>query len=119
MINETNIIEQDFLDKERKGFLAYSGAVITARALPLIQDGLKPIQRRILYTLYKTKLTSDKEAKKSAATVGEVLKLSAHGDQASYQAMVRLAQWWKLRYPLCDGQGNMGNLIGSPAAAMR
>lgn len=119
MINETNIIEQDFLDKERKGFLAYSGAVITARALPLIQDGLKPIQRRILYTLYKTKLTSDKEAKKSAATVGEVLKLSAHGDQASYQAMVRLAQWWKLRYPLCEGQGNMGNLIGSPAAAMR
>lgn len=100
-------------------FLSYASSVIYSRAIPLAEDGLKPIHRRILYTLYKTKLTSDKEPKKSMATVGEVLKLSPHGDTATYEALVRLAQWWKLRYPLVEMQGNAGNLLGDPAAAAR
>ena len=115
-----NMTKEPSLDELSKyEFLSYASSVIYSRAIPLIEDGLKPIHRRILYTLYKTKLTSDKEPKKSMATVGEVLKLSPHGDTATYEAMVRLGQWWKLRYPLVEMQGNCGNLLGDPAAAAR
>lgn len=99
-------------------FLEYASSVIKSRAIPFVEDNLKPIHRKILYTLFKTKLTSDKEPKKSMATVGEVLKLSPHGDSATYGALTRLAQWWRLRYPLIEMQGNSGNILGdSPAAA--
>lgn len=115
-----NMTKEPSLDELSKyEFLSYASSVIYSRAIPLIEDGLKPIHRRILYTLYKTKLTSDKEPKKSMATVGEVLKLSPHGDSATYEAMVRLSQWWKMRYPLVEMQGNCGNLLGDPAAAAR
>jgi DNA gyrase/topoisomerase IV subunit A len=109
----------DLNEKSKDNFLIYANAVNKARAIPLAEDNLKPIHRKILYTFYLTKLTSDKEPKKSMATVGEVLKLSPHGDAATYGALVRLAQGWKLRYPLVEMQGNMGNLLGDSAAAAR
>lgn len=100
--------------------LVYADSVNRARAIPVAVDNLKPIHRKILYTLYITKLTSDKKYAKSMATVGEVLKLfSPHGDTATYGALARLAQTWKLRYPLVDGQGNFGNLLGDGPAAAR
>lgn len=100
--------------------LVYADSVNKARAIPVAVDNLKPIHRKILYTLYITKLTSDKKYAKSMATVGEVLKLfSPHGDAATYGALARLAQSWKLRYPLVDGQGNFGNLLGDGPAAAR
>lgn len=109
--NTIDILSESF-------FLEYASSVIKSRAIPFVEDNLKPIHRKILYTLYKTKLTSDKEPKKSMATVGEVLKLSPHGDSATYGALARLAQWWRLRYPLVEMQGNSGNILGdSPAAA--
>jgi DNA gyrase subunit A len=100
-------------------FSTYADSVIKNRAISRAEDNLKPIHRRILYTLWLTKLTSDKEAKKSMATVGEVLKLSPHGDASVYGALVRLAQWWKVRYPLVEMQGNCGNIMGDSAAAAR
>lgn len=109
----------DLNEKSKDNFLIYANAVNKARAIPLVEDNLKPIHRKILYTFYLTKLTSDKEPKKSMATVGEVLKISPHGDAATYGALVRLAQGWKLRYPLVEMQGNMGNLLGDSAAAAR
>lgn len=106
-------------ERTTQDFLYYANSVIKSRAIPRTEDNLKPIHRKILYTLYITKLTSDKEARKSMATVGEVLKLSPHGDAAAYEALTRLAQWWKLRYPLVEMQGNTGNILGDPAAAAR
>lgn len=106
-------------ERTSQDFLYYANAVIKSRAIPRIEDNLKPIHRKILYTLYLMKLTSDKEARKSMATVGEVLKLSPHGDAAAYEALTRLAQWWKLRYPLIEMQGNTGNILGDSAAAPR
>lgn len=100
-------------------FLNYATQVIKERAIPNIEDNLKPVHRRILYTMYRTKLTSDNKAKKSAATVGEVMKIHPHGDTSIYNALVRLSQEWKMRYPLISIQGNKGNINGSPAAAMR
>lgn len=114
---ENKVYDMDEIS--RQYFLIYANSVIKSRAIPYIEDNLKPIHRKILYTLYKTKLTSDKEAKKSMATVGEVLKLSPHGDTATYGAAVRLAQWWKLRYPLVEMQGNCGNILGDGPAAAR
>lgn len=105
--------------RTKDDFLIYANAVNRARAIPVAEDNLKPIHRKILYTFYLTKLTSEKEPKKSRATVGEVLKLSPHGDAATYGALVRLAQGWKLRYPLVERQGNCGNLLGRPPAAAR
>lgn len=106
-------------ERTTQDFLYYANSVIKSRAIPRTEDNLKPIHRKILYTLYITKLTSDKEARKSMATVGEVLKLSPHGDAAAYEALTRLAQWWKLRYPLVEMQGNTGNILGDGAAAAR
>ncbi|MBH25520.1 MAG: DNA topoisomerase [Myxococcales bacterium] len=105
----------------RERYLNYALSVITSRALPDVRDGLKPVQRRILYAMYHgLKLTPDARHRKSAAVVGEVMaKYHPHGDQAIYDAMVRMAQDFSLRYPLVDGQGNYGSLDGDSAAAMR
>jgi DNA gyrase subunit A len=101
-------------------YLDYAMSVIVARALPDVRDGLKPVHRRILYAMYDLGLTPDKPYKKSARIVGEVLgKYHPHGDAAVYEAMVRMAQDFSLRYPLVDGQGNFGSIDGDNAAAMR
>src|SRR5213080_1429890 len=102
-------------------YLSYALSVITSRALPDVRDGLKPVQRRILYAMYQNlRLTAGARPRKSAAIVGEVLgKYHPHGDQAAYEAMVRMAQPFSLRYPLVHGEGNFGSLDGDSAAAMR
>src|SRR6185436_2426791 len=94
--------------------------VITARALPDVRDGLKPVQRRILYTMWQQNLTSDAKHRKCAKVVGDVMgSYHPHGDAALYEALVRMAQPFSLRYPLVDGSGNFGSLDGDSAAAMR
>ena len=114
------LIEVD-LDKEmRKSFLDYSMSVITQRALPDVRDGLKPVHRRILYTMYENNLMPDKEYRKCADTVGSVLgRYHPHGDASVYDAMVRLAQSFSMRYTLVDGHGNFGSVDGDPPAAYR
>ena len=104
----------------KKNFLAYSMSVIVARALPDVRDGLKPVHRRILYTMHENSLTPDKAYRKCADTVGAVLgRYHPHGDASVYDAMVRMAQDFSLRYPLVDGQGNFGSIDGDTAAAYR
>jgi DNA gyrase subunit A len=104
----------------RQSFLDYAMSVIVARALPDARDGLKPVHRRILYAMGELSLTPDRSYRKSALVVGEVLgKYHPHGDSSVYEAMVRMAQDWALRYPLVDGQGNFGSIDGDGAAAMR
>jgi DNA gyrase subunit A len=101
-------------------FIDYAMSVITSRALPDVRDGLKPVHRRILFSMYKNGMTPDKKHKKSAHIVGDVLaKYHPHGDSSVYDAMVRLAQDFNIRYPLVDGQGNFGSVDGDSAAAMR
>ena len=101
-------------------FIEYAMSVIVARALPDVRDGLKPVHRRILYSMYESGLTSDKPFKKSATCVGDVLgKYHPHGDASVYDAMVRLAQDFSMRYPLVDGHGNFGSVDGDPPAAYR
>src|SRR5512144_1337344 len=102
-------------------FISYALSVITSRALPDVRDGLKPVQRRILYAMYQSlRLTAGARPRKSAAVVGEVLgKYHPHGDLAAYEAMVRMAQPFALRYPLVHGEGNFGSLDGDGAAAYR
>jgi len=109
------------IDKEiKKSFLEYAMSVITARALPDVRDGLKPIHRRIIYAMYEDGLTYNKPYRKSATTVGYVMgHYHPHGDLAIYDSLVRMAQPFSLRYPLIDGQGNFGNVDGDGAAAMR
>ena len=116
----SKLIQVD-LDKEmRARFLQYSMSVIVARALPDVRDGLKPVHRRILYTMHEDGLTPDKAFRKSATTVGDVLgHYHPHGDASVYDAMVRMAQDFSLRYPLVDGHGNFGSIDGHPAAAYR
>ncbi|MBQ9845575.1 MAG: DNA gyrase subunit A [Oscillospiraceae bacterium] len=118
--DNTKYIDVD-IDKEmRSSFLNYSMSVIVSRALPDVRDGLKPVHRRILYTMYENNLDSDHEYRKSATTVGDVLgSYHPHGDASVYDAMVRLAQDFSLRYPLIDGQGNFGSVDGDPPAAYR
>jgi DNA gyrase subunit A len=110
-----------FLEEEMKeSYLSYAMSVIVGRALPDIRDGLKPVQRRILYAMEGLHLRYNQTYKKSARVVGEVLgKYHPHGDSAVYDALVRMAQDFSLRYPLIDGQGNFGSIDGDPAAAMR
>ena len=104
----------------KKSFLDYSMSVIVSRALPDVRDGLKPVHRRILYTLYENGITPDKAYRKCADTVGSVLgRYHPHGDASVYDALVRLAQDFSLRYPLVDGHGNFGSVDGDPAAAYR
>jgi DNA gyrase subunit A len=110
----------DIEDEMRKSFLDYSMSVITSRALPDVRDGLKPVHRRILYTMYEDSLFPDKAYRKSATTVGDVLgRYHPHGDASVYDALVRLAQNFSLRYPLVDGHGNFGSIDGDGPAAYR
>ena len=107
-------------EEMRSSFLAYSMSVIIQRALPDVRDGLKPVHRRILYTMYEDGLTPDKKYLKCATTVGDCLgRYHPHGDASVYDALVRLAQSFSLRYPLVDGHGNFGSIDGDPAAAYR
>ena len=104
----------------RKSFLEYAMSVIVARALPDVRDGLKPVQRRILYGMSELGVTPEKPYKKSARIVGDVMgKYHPHGDSAIYEAMVRMAQEFSYRYMLVDGHGNFGSVDGDGAAAMR
>jgi DNA gyrase subunit A len=115
------LLETDLRDAAEERYLSYALSVITSRALPDVRDGLKPVQRRILYAMYQNlRLTAGARPRKSAAVVGEVLgKYHPHGDVAAYEAMVRMAQPFSLRYPLVHGEGNFGSLDGDSAAAMR
>src|SRR3954463_3439783 len=107
-------------EEMRESFLNYSMSVIVQRALPDVRDGLKPVHRRILYAMDEAGLTAGRPYKKSATVVGDVLgKYHPHGDSAVYEAMVRMAQDFSLRYPLVDGQGNFGSIDGDNAAAYR
>jgi DNA gyrase subunit A len=114
------IIERDIETEMRTAYIDYAMSVIVQRALPDVRDGLKPVHRRILYTMYEDGLTSDKQYRKSATTVGDVLgRYHPHGDSSVYDAMVRMAQTFSLRYPLIDGHGNFGSIDGDGAAAYR
>ena len=115
------VIDVDLSDESRTRYLTYALSVVSSRALPDVRDGLKPVQRRILYAMaHDLHLGPDKHYRKSAAVVGEVLaRYHPHGDSACYDAMVRMAQDFSLRYPLVDGQGNFGSLDGDSAAAYR
>ena len=115
MITSSNLV-----DEMEKSYIEYAMSVIVGRALPDVRDGLKPVHRRILYTMYESGLTSDKPFKKSATCVGDVLgKYHPHGDASVYDAMVRLAQNFSMRNVLVDGHGNFGDVDGNPAAAYR
>ena len=117
---DQHITESNLVDEMEKSYIEYAMSVIVGRALPDVRDGLKPVHRRILYTMYEDGLTSDKKYKKSATTVGSVLgSYHPHGDSSVYDAMVRLAQDFSMRYVLVDGQGNFGDIDGNPAAAYR
>ncbi len=117
---EQKIVGIEMKDEVENSFIAYSMSVIMSRALPDVRDGLKPVHRRILYAMYEDNLTSDKDFRKSATTVGNVLgRYHPHGDSAVYDTMVRLAQPFSMRYKLVEGQGNFGNIDGDKAAAYR
>ncbi|MDP3399004.1 MAG: DNA gyrase subunit A [Bacteroidales bacterium] len=118
--NNSRIIKINIEDEMKSAYIDYSMSVIVSRALPDVRDGLKPVHRRVLYGMYDLGLTSGASYKKSARIVGEVLgKYHPHGDSSVYEAMVRMAQEWSLRYMLVDGQGNYGSIDGDSAAAMR
>ncbi len=120
MADNQRIIPINIEDEMKAAYIDYSMSVIVARALPDVRDGLKPVHRRILYGMHDLGLTYNKAHKKSARVVGEVLgKYHPHGDSSVYDAMVRMAQDWSLRYPLIDGQGNFGHIDGDSPAAMR
>lgn len=117
---EDRVIKINIEDEMKSAYIDYSMSVIVSRALPDVRDGFKPVHRRILYGMSELGNTSDKPHKKSARIVGEVLgKFHPHGDSSVYNAMVRLAQEWSMRYTLVDGQGNMGSVDGDSPAAMR
>ncbi len=117
---QQHIVESELVKEMQTSYREYAMSVIVGRALPDVRDGLKPVHRRILYSMYETGLTSDKPFKKSATCVGEVLgHYHPHGDASVYDAMVRLAQDFSLRYPLVDGHGNFGDVDGNPPAAYR
>ena len=114
------ITQSNLVDEMEKSYIEYAMSVIVGRALPDVRDGLKPVHRRILYTMYESGLTSDKPFKKSATCVGDVLgKYHPHGDASVYDAMVRLAQDFSMRYLLVDSHGNFGSVDGDPPAAYR
>ncbi|MDD4409604.1 MAG: DNA gyrase subunit A [Candidatus Pacebacteria bacterium] len=115
-----NVISREISQEMKESYIDYAMSVIVSRALPDVRDGLKPVQRRILYAMYDMGVRSDAKFRKSAAVTGEVLgKYHPHGDQAVYAAMVRMAQDFTLRYPLVRGQGNFGSIDGDPPAAQR
>ena len=114
------IIQSELVSEMKSSFMEYAMSVIVARALPDVRDGLKPVHRRILYSMYENNLTSDKPFRKSATCVGDVLgHYHPHGDQSVYDALVRLAQDFSMRYMLVDGHGNFGSVDGDPPAAYR
>lgn len=120
MEDNTRIIPINIEEEMKTAYIDYSMSVIVSRAIPDVRDGLKPVHRRILYGMNELGVTAGKPYKKSARVVGEVLgKYHPHGDGAVYDAMVRMAQDWSLRYPLVDGQGNFGSIDNDPPAAMR
>ena len=117
---DRNIVETPFADALSDRYLVYALSTITARSLPDVRDGLKPVHRRLLWAMRLLKLDPAAGYKKCARVVGDTIgKYHPHGDQSVYDAMVRLAQTFSLRYPLVDGQGNFGNIDGDNAAAMR
>lgn len=118
--SKLNIIPVDLDNEMKKSYIDYSMSVIVGRALPDVRDGLKPVHRRILYAMYEDGITPDKPYKKCATTVGNVLgRYHPHGDASVYDAMVRMAQDFSMRYPTIDGHGNFGSVDGDPAAAYR
>ena len=120
MYPQQTIVSNDLVKEMETSFIEYAMSVIVARALPDVRDGLKPVHRRILYAMYEDNLTSDKPFKKSATCVGDVLgRYHPHGDQSVYDALVRLAQDFSMRYVLVDGHGNFGSIDGDPPAAYR
>ncbi len=120
LLGREQIVPTPLEDEMQNSYLDYSMSVIVSRALPDVRDGLKPVHRRILYAMQDLGLASNRPYKKSARLVGEVLgKYHPHGDTSVYDAMVRMAQGWSMRYPLVDGQGNYGSVDGDPPAAMR
>ncbi len=120
MVSIGNVIEQSLVDEMQTAYLDYAMSVIVGRALPDIRDGLKPVHRRILYSMWQTGLRSSAKFKKCATVVGDVLgKYHPHGDSAVYESLVRMAQDFSLRYPLVFGQGNFGSIDGDSAAAYR
>ena len=117
---DQSITNSNLVDEMEKSYIEYAMSVIVGRALPDVRDGLKPVHRRILYTMYESGLTHDKKHKKSVTSVGDVLgRYHPHGDSSVYEAMVRMAQDFSMRYTLVDGQGNFGDIDGNPAAAYR
>ena len=120
MVEGEKIVKVNIENQMKSAYIDYSMSVIVARALPDVRDGLKPVHRRVLFGMYELGVFSNRAYKKSARIVGEVLgKYHPHGDTSVYDAMVRMAQDWSLRYPLVDGQGNFGSMDGDNAAAMR
>src|SRR5450631_4100163 len=120
MADGEKIIQINIEEEMKSAYIDYSMSVIVSRALPDVRDGLKPVHRRVLYGMLDLGLNSNRPYKKSARIVGEVLgKYHPHGDTSVYDAMVRMAQEWSLRYPLVDGQGNFGSVDGDSPAAMR
>ena len=120
MANGEKIIKINIEDEMKTAYIDYSMSVIVSRALPDVRDGLKPVHRRVLFGMYELGVSANRAHKKSARIVGEVLgKYHPHGDTSVYDAMVRMAQPWSLRYPLVDGQGNFGSVDGDSPAAMR
>src|SRR3977135_117752 len=120
MASGEKIIPINIEEEMKTAYIDYSMSVIVSRALPDVRDGLKPVHRRVLYGMLDLGVLSNRPYKKSARIVGEVLgKYHPHGDTSVYDAMVRMAQEWSLRYPLVDGQGNFGSVDGDSPAAMR
>src|SRR3982751_3230896 len=120
MAEGEKIIPINIEEEMKTAYIDYSMSVIVSRALPDVRDGLKPVHRRVLYGMLDLGVLSNRPYKKSARIVGEVLgKYHPHGDSSVYDAMVRMAQDWSLRYPLVDGQGNFGSIDNDPPAAMR
>src|SRR5574344_86067 len=114
------IIRVDIEKEMRSSYIDYAMSVIVSRALPDVRDGMKPVQRRILFAMGKLGMFYNTPTRKSATIVGEVMgKYHPHGDSSIYLAMVRMAQWWAMRYKLIDGQGNFGSIDQDPPAAMR
>lgn len=117
---ESNVFERVLEEELVKSYLSYSMSVIIGRAIPDVRDGLKPVQRRIIYSMYELGLSHNKPFKKAARIVGEVMgKYHPHGDASIYEALVRMAQPWSMRYPIVEGQGNFGSIDRDPPAAMR
>ena len=119
-MQDNNLIDVNLTSEMKTSFIDYAMSVIVSRALPDVRDGLKPVQRRILYGMNELGVTPDKPHKKSARITGDVMgKYNPHGDSSIYEAMVRMAQWWSYRYMLVDGHGNFGSMDGDGAAAQR